>query len=209
MDRILLADDHHMVRQGFRALLERAGFEVVAEAEDGREAVDLAETHHPDIAVLDLAMPRLSGLDCAREILARDANTAIIVLTVHTEEHQVVEALRVGVRGYVVKTQAAGELIQAIHDVNAGGVYLSPRVSRVLVNAYLAGGGAARDPLTPRQREVLQLIAEGKTTREVAQGIGVTLKTAELYRARIMANLDIHDTAGLVRYAIRRGLVGI
>jgi DNA-binding NarL/FixJ family response regulator len=209
MERILLADDHHIVRQGFRALLERAGFEVVAEAEDGREAVDLAETHHPDVAVLDLAMPRLNGLDGAREILARDPDTAIIVLTVHTEEHQVVEALRVGVRGYVVKTQAAGELVQAIRDVSAGGVYLSPRVSRVLVNTYLAGSAPARDPLTPRQREVLRLIAEGKTTREVAQDLGLSVKTAELYRSRVMANLDIHDTAGLVRYAIRRGLIGI
>jgi DNA-binding NarL/FixJ family response regulator len=208
MQRILLADDHHIVRQGFRALLERGGFEVIAEAEDGVEAVQLAETHRPDVAVLDLGMPRLGGMDCARQILARDAHSAIVFLTVHSEEHQVVEALRIGVRGYVVKLQATSELIQAIREVHAGGVYLSPRVSRVLVNAYLAGSAASPDPLTARQREVLRLVAEGKTTREVAAAIGVSVKTAELYRARIMTKLDIHDTAGLVRYAIRCGLIG-
>ena len=209
MQRILLADDHHIVRQGFRALLERGGFEVIAEAEDGDEAVRLSETHRPDVAVLDLRMPRLSGMDCARQILSRDAKAAIIFLTVHSEEHQVVEALRVGVRGYVVKLQASSELIQAIREVHAGGVYLSPRVSRVLVDAYLAGGEAAPNPLTVRQREVLRLVVEGKTMREVAEAIGVSVKTAELYRARIMTKLDIHDTAGLVRYAIRCGLIGV
>jgi DNA-binding NarL/FixJ family response regulator len=210
MVRVLLADDHQMVREGLRALLERCGFEVVAEAEDGRAAVDLAETHHPDVVVLDLAMPRLNGLGCAREILSRNGNTtAIIVLTVHSEEHLVVEALRAGVRGYVVKTQAAGELMQAIRDVCAGGVFLSPRVSRVLVDAYLTDG-RTRDALTPRQREVLRLVADGKSTREVADDeLGVSTKTAELYRSRMMARLDIHDTAGLVRYAISHGLIEI
>ena len=208
VESILLADDHRIVRQGFVRLLNGA-VPRRRRSEDGDEALHAAETHRPDVAVLDLAMPRCSGLDCARAMLVRDARAAIILLTVHSEEHQVVEALRIGVRGYVVKMQAANELIQAIHEVSAGGVYLSPRVSQVVVGAYLAGtgAGAALDPLTARQREVLRLVAEGKTTKEIAQAIGVSTKTAELYRSRIMMKLDIHDTAGLVRYAIRRGLI--
>jgi two-component system, NarL family, response regulator NreC len=207
--RILLADDHHIVRQGIRALLERGGFEVVAEAEDGADAVRLASTCRADVAVLDLAMPRLSGIDCAREMLSRDARAAIILLTMHAEEDKAVEALRAGIRGYVVKTQATSELIQAIRAVDAGGVYCTPSISVVLATAGLAAGASAPDPLTARQRDVLRLIADGRTTREVAETLGLSVKTAELYRARIMSSLDIHDVAGLVRYAIRRGLIDL
>lgn len=202
-----MADDHHIVRQGFRALLEREGLEVVAEAANGQEAVRVAQAVNPDVAVLDLAMPVLNGLDAAREIVQACSRTRVILLTMHTEEHQIVTALRAGIRGYVVKTEAAEDLAQAIREVARGQVYLSPGVSRVVVEAYLAGGQPPDDPLTPRERQVLQLVAEGKTSKEVAALLELTVKTAESYRARIMDKLDIHDTAGLVRYAIRQGLI--
>jgi DNA-binding NarL/FixJ family response regulator len=208
--RILLADDHQMVREGVRALLERAGFAIVAETDDGARAVQLAQTDRPDIAVLDVEMPGLGGIDCARAILSSDLNIGVVLLTVHSDEYQVVTALRAGVRGYVVKTQACAELVHAIRQVSAGGIYLSGKVSRVLVNLYLAGGiDPDAHPLTPRLREVLRLIAEGTTTKDIAGIIGVSEKTAELYRSRIMMKLDIHDTAGLVRYAIRCGLIAL
>jgi two-component system, NarL family, response regulator NreC len=205
--RILLADDHEIVRQGFRALLERAGFEVVGEAANGQEAVRLAQSLSPDVAVLDLAMPLLNGLDAARVILRDCPSTRVILLTMHTEEHQIVAALRAGVRGYLVKTQAAEDLVQAIRDVAQGEIYLSPRVSKVFVEGYLSRDEPAADPLSPRERQVLQLVAEGKTSKEVATLLGLTAKTAESYRSRIMEKLDIHETAGLVRYAIRSGLI--
>lgn len=205
--RILLADDHQLVRQGFRALLERHGFEVVAEAANGREAVRLADRHHPDVAVLDLSMPQLNGLDAAADMLRRVPGVRIVLLTMHKDEHQIVGALRAGVRAYVLKTQAAQDLIQAIQDVMNGEMYLSPGVSRAVVDAYLAGRNTPTDPLAPREREVLQLVAEGKTSKEIASLLGLSAKSAESYRARIMDKLGIHDTAGLVRYAIRRGVI--
>lgn len=205
--RILLADDHQIVREGIRALLERGGFDVVAEAADGHDALEIWLRVRPDIAILDLSMPRMNGMDSAREILAQDARAAIILLTVHTEEFQIAGALHVGIRGYVIKTQATDELVQAIHEVSAGGVYLSPKVSGVIVGAYLSGHRASSDPLSVRERQVLQLITEGKTTRDLSAALGVSVKTAESYRARLMAKLDIHDIAGLVRYAIRHGLI--
>ena len=205
--QVLLADDHLIVRQGLRALLEREGFRVVGEAADGREAVHLAGGSHPDVAILDLAMPNLNGLDAARELLRGDPRMKAILLTMHTEDPYVLEALRAGISGYVLKTQAGDDLIQAIREVLRGSIYLSPGVSRAVVDAYRAKSDLPPDPLSPREREVLQLVAEGKTTKEVASLLGVSVKTAESHRTRIMAKLDIHETAGLVRYAIRRGLV--
>ncbi len=205
--RILLADDHHVVRQAFRVLLERQGFDVVAEAGDGSEAVRLAETHRPDVAVLDLSMPRLNGRDAASDILQRVPGVRIVLLTMHKDEHQVVGALRAGIRGYVLKSEASNDLIRAIQVVAKGQVYLSPGVSHAVVEAYLTGRNTPADPLAPRERAVLQLVAEGKTTKEIASTLGLSVKSAESYRARIMTKLDIHDTAGLVRYAIRHGLV--
>jgi DNA-binding NarL/FixJ family response regulator len=205
--RLILADDHQIVRQGLRALLEREGLEVAAEAADGNAAVTLVEVYHPDIAILDLSMPGLNGVDAAREILQRHPKVGVILLTVHNEDYQVVTALRAGIRGYVIKTQAADELVRAIREVATGGMYLSPDVSRIMVGVYLSGSELPADPLTPRERQILQLIAEGRTTKEVASLLGLTTKTAESYRSRIMDKLDIHQTAGLVRYAIRRGLI--
>jgi two-component system, NarL family, response regulator NreC len=204
---ILLADDHNIVRQGIRAILEKENLEVVAEATDGRDAVAKAEKVHPDVAVLDIAMPLLNGVDAAREIMRISPGTRTILLTVHEENQYVVEALRAGVTGYIVKTKAAEDLVKAIREVSRGAVYLSPGISREAVMAYLDGKDIPNDRLSPREREVLQLVAEGKTTKEVATVLGISVKTAESHRTRIMEKLDIHETATLVRYAIRQGVI--
>ena len=205
--RILLADDHVIVRQGFRVLLEREGLEVVAEAANGHEAVRLAGELLPDVAVLDFAMPLLNGLDAAKEIRRCSPRTRTILLTVHSEDHYVLEALQAGVHGYVVKTQAAADLVQAIREIRGNAIYLSPTISRAVVEAYFDKATPPGDVLSSRERQVLQLVAEGKTTKEIAGVLGVSIKTADSHRARIMRKLDIHDTAGLVRFAIRRGLI--
>jgi DNA-binding NarL/FixJ family response regulator len=204
---ILLADDHQIVRQGLRALLEQKGFNVVGEAADGHEATQLARELKPDVAILDLAMPVINGVNAAREILHEFPNMKVILLTMHTEEHHVLDALQAGVAGYVVKTEAASDLTHAIDDALRGSTYLSPKVSRAIVQAYLENKGLAADPLSPREREVLQLIAEGKTTKELAGILGVSVKTAEAHRTKIMSKLGTHGIAGLVRYAIRRGMI--
>lgn len=205
--RILLADDHAVVRQGLKALLERDGFEVIAEADDGRAAVAHAREHCADVAVLDFSMPLLNGLDAAVEILRICPRSRIILLTMHTDDHYVLAALQAGVKGYVVKTQASGDLVRAINEVRRGLMYLSPGISEAVVQAFLAKADVPPDPLTSREREVLQLVAEGKSTKEVAQLLGISFKTAESHRTRIMKKTNIHETAGLVRYAVRRGLV--
>jgi two-component system response regulator NreC len=205
--KVLLADDHVVVRQGLRVLLEQADIAVVGEASDGREAVELARRLQPNAAVLDLAMPRLNGLDAAREIMQASPRTATILLTLYTEDHHVLAALRAGVSAYVLKTQAVEELVHAIREASRGAVYLSPSVSRAAVQAYLDKSELPKDPLTPREREVLQLIAEGKTTKEIAQMLSMSAKTAESHRGRIMEKLGIHNTAGLVRYSIRHGVI--
>ncbi|HLG57018.1 MAG TPA: response regulator transcription factor [Vicinamibacterales bacterium] len=204
---VLLADDHPVFRQGLRILLEREKFEILGEASDGQEAIALAERLQPQVVVIDLAMPVLNGIDAVREIVKRSPRTKTILLTMYTEEHHVLEALRAGVKGCVSKSQAAEHLLQAIQDVCAGGVYLSPQVSGAVVQAYLAKTELPYEPLTPRERQVLQLIAEGKTTKETAVVLDVSVKTAETHRTNLMEKLDIHSTAGLVRYAIRRGLL--
>lgn len=205
--RILLADDHVMFRQGLRTLIERDNLDVVGEASDGHEAIQMAKELRPDVAVLDLSMPLLNGLDAAKQITQVSPKTKTILLTMYTEDQYVTEALRAGIRGYVLKTQATSDLIQAIQEVFRGRIYLSPGVSRVVVEAYLAKKDLPGDPLTSRERQVLQLVAEGKTTKEIASMLGVSVKTAESHRTRLMEKLAIHETAGLVRYAIRVGLV--
>lgn len=205
--QVLLADDHQIVRQSLRLLLEREGLKVVGEAADGQDAVTLAESTHPDVAVLDVTMPVLNGLDAAREIQKVSPRTKTVFLTVHDEDPYLLDALRAGAKGYVVKTHAAENLIQAIREAARGGVYLSPEVSRAVVQAYQNKTELSPDPLSPRERQVLQLIAEGKTTKEVASVLNISVKTAETHRTHIMEKLDIHETASLVRYAIRNGMI--
>jgi DNA-binding NarL/FixJ family response regulator len=205
--RILLADDHCIVRQGLRALLEGAGFDVVGEAADGQEAVRLVETVKPDVVVLDLIMPTLNGLDAGRQILQRHPGMPVLLLTMHTEEHHVAAALRAGVKAYLLKTQAAEDLVRAIREVVRGHVFLSAAISRVVVEGYVSGVPAPGESLAPRERQVLQLVAEGNTSKEIAVLLGLSVKTVDSYRARVMEKVGVHETAGLVRYAIRNGVI--
>jgi two-component system response regulator NreC len=205
--RVVLADDHILVRQALKSLLEREKLQVIAEASDGQEAVALAEAHHPDIAVIDISMPILNGIDAAREMGRSCPKTKTILLTQHEEDQYIREALEAGVKGYVLKNQAASDLLHAIQQVSRGQFYLSPGVSRAVMEAYRTRSDSPADPLTARERQVLQLIAEGKSTRDAASLLGISVKTAESHRMRLMQKLDIHETASLVRYAVRRGLV--
>jgi two-component system response regulator NreC len=204
---VVLADDHPVVREGVRRLLQGEEFEVLGEASDGLQAISLAERFRPDVIVLDLSMPTLNGIGAAHEIARVSPRTKIVLLTMYTEEHHILEALRAGVKGCLSKTQAPEHLLEAIRGVCAGGIYLSPSVSGAVVQGYLAATERLSDPLTSRERQVVQLIAEGKTTKRIAVILGVTVKTAESHRSTLMEKLDIHSTADLVRYAIRRGLV--
>ncbi len=204
---IVIADDHTVVRQGLRALLEREQFEIVGEASNGREAVRLVEKFHPAVAVLDVAMPELNGIDAAREISRLSPRTKTILLTMLTEDQYVLESLRAGVKGYVLKSNSSEELVRAIRDACDGKVYLTPAASTAVVQAYVTMSNAPPPELTEREREVLQLVAEGRTSKEIADKLGITWKTAESHRTHIMEKLAIHDIAGLVRYAIRHGLV--
>jgi DNA-binding NarL/FixJ family response regulator len=205
--RVLLADDHRIVREGLRALLEKAGHIVVAEAADGHEACKRARKLQPNVAVVDLSMPLLNGVDAIREIQRISPGTRSILLTMYADRPYVLQAMQAGARGYVLKSQAAGDLIRAIQEVLRGAVYLSPTIAALLVDAYVQKSEEAAEPLTAREREVLQLIGEGKTTKAIAGLLGISFKTAESHRSRIMKKLDIHEIAGLVRYAIRRGLL--
>jgi len=205
--RIVLADDHVLVRQGLKSLLEREHFQVMAEASDGQDAVRLVETHQPDIAILDISMPTLNGIDAARGLSRSASKTKVILLTQHEEEQYIHEALEAGVKGYVLKNQVANDLIQAIRQVGRGEFYLSPGISRAVMEAYRNKSERPADPLTTRERQVLQLIAEGKSTKDTASVLGISVKTAESHRMRLMQKLNIHETASLVRYAVRRGLI--
>ena len=204
--RVLLADDHAVVRQGLKALLERQGVEVVAEVADGQAAVETATRLRPDVAVLDIVMPRLNGVDAAHRIAQTLPAVKLILLTMHSDEHYVLDAISAGVRGFVIKTQAAEDLFQAIHEVGRGGIYVSPGISETVLQALRFRPGW-REPLTPREREVLQLVAEGRATKQIAGLLKISVKTAEFHRGQIMQKLNIHETAGLVRSAIRPGLI--
>jgi len=205
--RVVLADDHQLVRQSLKALLEREGLQVAGEASDGQEALRLVPNVSPDVAILDISMPILNGLDAARELKKSSPRTKTILLTQHDEDQYVTEALRAGVRGYVLKNQAATDLVHAIQQVSRGEIYLSPSISRTVVEAFLSKTALPTDPLTSRERQILQLIGEGKSSKEIAALLGISIKTAESHRTRLMRKLDIHELASLVRYAIRRGLV--
>jgi DNA-binding NarL/FixJ family response regulator len=210
MIRVVLADDHNLVRAGLRALLEELpGVEVVAECENGREALAAVAALRPDVALLDIGMPGISGLDAAARLAGEVPETRVVMLSMHSSERFVARALSAGAAGYVLKEACVDELPLILAAVTRGETYLSPGISRPLVEALRArlAGGADLDPLTPRQREILQLLAEGKNTKEIGHLLGLSVKTVETHRAQIMSRLEIRDLPGLVRYAVRAGLV--
>ena len=209
--RIVLADDHTLVRAGIRALLESVpGVEMLAECGDGREALELITKHRPDVALLDIGMPGLNGLEVAKRVGQESPRTRVIILSMYADATYVRQALRAGVAGYLVKGAAVAELPLALQSVMRGETYLTPKVSQTVVKELLSDGGEDRHPLeslTQRQREILQLIAEGRSTKEIAHLLEVSVKTVETHRVRLMDRLGIHDVAGLVRFALKAGLI--
>jgi len=208
--RVLLVDDHALVRAGMRSLLQDiAEVQVVAEAGDGAEALVAAERERPDVVLMDIAMKGMNGLEAAARLRERLPQTKVIILSMHTSEEYVLLALRAGAAAYLIKDSATAELELALKSVMRGETYLSPAISRQVVDGYVqrVGAGASPDPLTPRQREVLKRIAEGRSTKEIAYELSLSVKTVETHRAQIMERLGIRDVAGLVRYAMRTGLV--
>ncbi|MGH9971414.1 MAG: response regulator [Pyrinomonadaceae bacterium] len=209
--RLLLADDHSLVRAGIRALVERIDrVEVVGEAGDGRQALEMIRDLKPDVVLLDIAMPGINGFEVLKETTEKFADVQMIVLTVHDTEDYAFHALRAGAAGYLPKSAATAELELAIDQVMGGEKYLSPSIAQKVLLEYLKGtpsGQPALEPLTPRQREVLTLISEGHSTKDIAATLNISVKTVETHRAQLMERLDIHDVAGLVRYAIRTGMV--
>lgn len=211
--RIILADDHALVRAGLRALLEQLpDVEVVAEADDGRAAVALARRHRPDVVFMDVSMPGLNGVDATVQLAQQCPAVRVVVLSMHKNEEYVSQALQAGAAGYLLKDAATAELGVALQAVVRGDVYLSPAVSQQVVSSYVQrvrtpADGASASRLTQRQREVLQLIAEGRTTKQIAAMLHLSAKTVETHRRQLMQRLAVHDIAGLVRYAVRVGLV--
>lgn len=209
--KILIADDHTLVRAGMRALLENiAGVEVIAEASDGRAALDLIKQKRPDVALLDIGMPGLNGIEVAARASKEEPQVRLLILSMHTNEEYVLQALRAGAAGYLVKGADTVELELALKALMRGESYLSPAVSKHLISDYakrVGGEAGSLELLTPRQREILQLIAEGHSTKEIASLLKISIKTVETHRSVLMERLDIHDVAGLVRYAIRVGVV--
>ena len=208
--RLILADDHVLVRKAMKSLLEGlGGIEVVGEAADGREALRLIHAAKPDLVLMDIAMPKLNGLDATARAVRQRPGLRVIILSMHASQRYVIEAMRAGACGYLLKTCEVEELNQAVRTVAGGEKYLTPAISDAIVAAILEAGSGpetAACPLTSRQREILQLVAEGRTSRDIAQSLNLSPKTVEAHRAEIMTRLNIHDVAGLVRYAIRLGL---
>jgi DNA-binding NarL/FixJ family response regulator len=220
---ILLVDDHKIVREGLRSLLEgEADFRVIAEAGDGRAAVALAREHQPDVVVMDIAMPHLNGIEATRQIIHALPRAKVIALSMHSDRRFMAEMLRAGASGYLLKDAASEELIQAIRTVVAGNLYLSPQITDVVVDDYLrrlpsagsitpthGAGRGAFTVLTAREREVLQLMSEGKATKQIAMILHVSIKTVETHRRQLMEKLDLHSVAELTKYAIREGLTTV
>ena len=209
--RVLLVDDHALVRAGIRSLLEKiAGVEVVGEASNGREALEFVRLHLPNLVLMDIAMRELGGLETLPRIIKDFPSVKVVILSAHANEEYVIRALRSGASGYMLKDAATAELELVIKSVAQGKTYLSPSISRPVIDSYLLRVGGEVSPLeqlTARQREILQMIAEGKNTKEIAGELDVSVKTVEAHRLQLMARLNIHDVPGLVRYAIRSGLV--
>ncbi len=212
--RVLIADDHQIMRQGLRSLIEReTNMEVVAEARDGREAVKLAVETHPDVVIMDVAMPNLNGIEATRSIVENEPNTRVIALSMHADAQFIARMLEAGAAGYVLKDGAFEELTDAIRTVANGRRYLGPAVAHIVVDDYLEQLGSSEvskaPQLTPREREVLAELADGKSTRETAAELDVSVKTIETHRHNIMEKLEIHSLAELTRYAVRHGLTGL
>ncbi len=213
MIRILLADDHTMIRQGLRALLERQPeFAVVAEAADGREAVEAAAATLPDVAVVDIAMPNLNGIEAARRIIEKSPSTAVVILSMHADEGYVLRALKSGARAYLLKDSPEDALLQAIRAVHAGKAFFSPEVSRMLAEDYMRqmsqrGVEHSYELLTPREREILQMLGEGKSNKDVASQLNLSVYTVDTHRGNILEKLNLHNTAEMILYAVRKGVV--
>lgn len=209
--RIVIADDHHLIRAGIIALLRNLnGVEVVAEAADGREAIDQIDRHHPDVVLSDIAMPRMTGLELTAKVVRNYPRMRVIILSMHSDEEYVCQGFQAGARGYLLKSSQIAELETAIRTVVAGETYLSPAISRQVIDAYVRRTrGESKGPprLTPRQLQVLRGIASGETTKAIARTLGISAKTVETHRSLLMERLSIRDVAGLVRYALRLGLV--
>ena len=211
--RILLADDHTVMRRGLRLLIEsQPEFSVVAEAADGRQAVQQAEAMLPDVAVMDIAMPNLSGIEAAQRIAAAQPNTAIVILSMHSDEGYVLRALKVGAKGYLLKDSAEGDLIEAIKAVHQGKTFFSPEISKMLVEDYVQeirarGTEDTYDRLTSREREILQLLAERKSNKEIALALNISVYTIETHRRNLHEKLNLHSLAELILYAVRKGVI--
>ena len=212
--RILIADDHDLVRQGLRTLVEsQSNWEVVGEAITGRQAVEMAKKLRPDVVVLDIAMPELNGLEATRRILEEAPRTEVLILTMHESEQLVREVLSAGARGYVLKSDASRDLVAALESVSEHKPFFTSKVARIVLEGFLKGGArpeeAATAPgaLTTREREIVQLLAEGKSSKEVAAALAISVKTVETHRANIMRKLELHSISDLVRYAIRNKII--
>jgi two-component system, NarL family, response regulator NreC len=211
--RILLADDHNMMRAGLRLLLERQpGFSVVSEASDGRQAVEQAEATKPDVVVLDVAMPNLSGIEAAARISEMLPRTAIIILSMHSDEGYVLRALKAGAKGYLLKDSGESDLIQAIKVTSEGKAFFSPEISKILAEDYMReirrrGTEDSYQLLTPREREILQLLAEGKSNKDIATLLNLSVYTAETHRRNLQEKLNLHSLAELILYAVRKGII--
>jgi DNA-binding NarL/FixJ family response regulator len=211
--KLLVADDHEIVRRGLRTLIEaQPGWQVTAEASDGREAVEKAKAIRPDVTVLDIGMPSLNGLEAARQMLKNDARAKILILTMHDSDPLIREVLDAGARGYVLKTDASRDLVTAINAVRSNKTFFTAKVAQIVLDGYLdkkprKDAESAQTRLTPRQREIVQLLAEGKSSKEVAVALGLSVKTAETHRANIMKRLDCHSVSELVRYAVRNNII--
>ena len=211
--KILLADDHALMRTGLRALLERQpNLEIVGESENGRHAVDLAKTLEPDVVVMDVGMPVLNGIEATQQIVAGHPATAVIILSMHSDESYVMRALKAGARGYLLKDSAPADLLSAIQAVSQHKSFFSPKVSRILAEDYVRvlkhkGAVDSYDLLTSREREILQLIAEGKANKEVATSLNISPYTVETHRKHILEKLNLHNPAELILYAVRKGII--
>ena len=211
--RIVLADDHTVMRNGLRLLLERQpGFQVVGEAADGRQTLEICEQHEPGVVVLDIAMPNLNGIEAARQIVAKFPQTSIVILSMHADESYVLRALKAGARAYLLKDSAEADLINAIRAVNDGKAFFSPAISKMLVEDYMSrleqrGVEDSYELLTPREREILQLLAEGKANKQVASILNLSLYTVETHRGNILQKLNLHSVPELILYAVRKGVI--